>query len=30
MATVIRKKRRKVKIRTVNKCKNCGKFAEKK
>lgn len=30
MATAIRKKRRKVKIRTVNKCKNCGKFAEKK
>lgn len=29
MATAIRKKRRKVKIRTVNKCKNCGKFAKK-
>lgn len=29
MATAIRKKRRKVKIKTVYKCKNCGKFAKK-
>ena len=29
MAKVIRKTKRKVKIRTVNKCKNCGKFAKK-
>lgn len=29
MATAIRKKRKKVKIEYVKKCKNCGKFAKK-
>ena len=29
MATAIRKKRKKVKIEYVKKCKNCGKFVKK-
>lgn len=29
MATAIRKTRKKVKIKYVNKCRNCGKFAAK-
>lgn len=30
MAKAYKKTRKKVKIQTVNKCKNCGKFASKK